>query len=66
MREREREKETSEERLVDRLRQFYEACTTITSNIVNPLALLATFRLSSSLTLSNNASKSAGTINLVA
>jgi len=42
-------KET-EERLVDRRRRFYEACTTITSNIVNPL--LAASRLFSSSTLS--------------
>ena len=48
--------ETNEERLVDRLRRFYEACTTITSNIVNLLLLLAVSRLSSSSTLSNNAS----------
>jgi len=64
IRTQENEHETSEERLDDRPWRFYEACT-ITSNIVN-LALPATFRLASSSTLGNNASKSAGTINLVA
>lgn len=56
IRTRQRKRRRRKERLVDRLRRFYEACTTITSNIVNLLLLLAVSRLSSSSTLSNNAS----------
>lgn len=58
--------ETSEERLVGRLRRFYEACTTITYNVVNPLLLrAASLDYPRRRLLGNNASKSAGTINLV-